>query len=91
MTRHVYRVVSHFIREPVAVSLDLCVCVCVSMCAGAESHLVEVADWPEEELQLGQVAGLALNSDENLVIFHRGEHTWGIKYVLQIQFYCTRF
>ncbi|XP_057176846.1 peptidylglycine alpha-amidating monooxygenase isoform X2 [Triplophysa rosa] len=45
---------------------------------GAESHLVEVADWPEEELQLGQVAGLALNSDENLVIFHRGDHTWGI-------------
>ncbi|XP_056592099.1 peptidyl-glycine alpha-amidating monooxygenase B isoform X1 [Triplophysa dalaica] len=45
---------------------------------GAESHLVEEADWPEEELQLGQVAGLALNSDENLVIFHRGDHTWGI-------------
>ncbi|XP_051539211.1 peptidyl-glycine alpha-amidating monooxygenase-like isoform X5 [Myxocyprinus asiaticus] len=42
------------------------------------SHLVEVSDWPEVELQLGQVSGLALDSDDNLVIFHRGDHRWGI-------------
>ncbi|XP_051972235.1 peptidyl-glycine alpha-amidating monooxygenase isoform X2 [Xyrauchen texanus] len=42
------------------------------------SHLVEVSDWPEVELQLGQVSGLALDSDNNLVIFHRGDHRWGI-------------
>ncbi|XP_051540968.1 peptidyl-glycine alpha-amidating monooxygenase B-like [Myxocyprinus asiaticus] len=42
------------------------------------SHLVEVSDWPEVELQLGQVSGLALDSNDNLVIFHRGDHRWGI-------------
>uniref|UniRef100_A0A8B9JVY2 Peptidylglycine alpha-amidating monooxygenase n=1 Tax=Astyanax mexicanus TaxID=7994 RepID=A0A8B9JVY2_ASTMX len=37
---------------------------------------VELADWPEVELQLGQVSGLAVDSDDNLVIFHRGDHRW---------------
>ncbi|KAG7476513.1 hypothetical protein MATL_G00083700 [Megalops atlanticus] len=41
-------------------------------------HLVEMADWPEVQLQLGQVSGLALDSDDNLVIFHRGDHRWGV-------------
>ncbi|KAG9353787.1 hypothetical protein JZ751_011911 [Albula glossodonta] len=41
-------------------------------------HLVEVADWPEVQLKLGQVSGLALDSDDNLVIFHRGDHRWGV-------------
>lgn len=41
-------------------------------------RLVEVADWPEVELQLGQVSGVALDSEENLVIFHRGDHQWGV-------------
>ncbi|XP_073672185.1 peptidyl-glycine alpha-amidating monooxygenase B isoform X4 [Paramisgurnus dabryanus] len=45
---------------------------------GAESHLMEMSDWPEVELQLGQVSGLALNSEQNLVIFHRGDHRWGM-------------
>ncbi|XP_063066155.1 peptidyl-glycine alpha-amidating monooxygenase B isoform X2 [Engraulis encrasicolus] len=40
------------------------------------AHLEEVLGWPEEPLPLGQVSGLALDSDENLVIFHRGDHTW---------------
>uniref|UniRef100_A0A672MPS1 peptidylamidoglycolate lyase n=1 Tax=Sinocyclocheilus grahami TaxID=75366 RepID=A0A672MPS1_SINGR len=45
----------------------------------AESaHLVEVSDWPEADLQLGQVSGLALNSNGDLIIFHRGDHIWGI-------------
>ncbi|TRY85578.1 hypothetical protein DNTS_032554 [Danionella cerebrum] len=43
-----------------------------------ESHLVEVSDWPEADLQLGQVSGLALNSNGDLVVFHRGDHIWGI-------------
>lgn len=42
------------------------------------AHLVEVSDWPEADLQLGQVSGLALNSNGDLVIFHRGDHIWGI-------------
>uniref|UniRef100_A0A8C8JLT6 Peptidylglycine alpha-amidating monooxygenase n=1 Tax=Oncorhynchus tshawytscha TaxID=74940 RepID=A0A8C8JLT6_ONCTS len=41
-------------------------------------HLEEVTDWPESPLQLGQVSGLALDSDDNLVIFHRGDHQWGV-------------
>ncbi|XP_066567363.1 peptidyl-glycine alpha-amidating monooxygenase B isoform X5 [Amia ocellicauda] len=41
-------------------------------------HLVEMVDWPEVQLQLGQVSGLALDSDDNLVIFHRGDHRWGV-------------
>lgn len=41
------------------------------------AHLEEMADWPEAPLQLGQVSGLALDADDNLVIFHRGDHRWG--------------
>uniref|UniRef100_A0A4W3JKM9 Peptidylglycine alpha-amidating monooxygenase n=1 Tax=Callorhinchus milii TaxID=7868 RepID=A0A4W3JKM9_CALMI len=40
------------------------------------SHLEEVIDWPVEELQLGQVSGVALDSKDNLIIFHRGNHVW---------------
>uniref|UniRef100_UPI0037E9034D peptidyl-glycine alpha-amidating monooxygenase B isoform X2 n=1 Tax=Semicossyphus pulcher TaxID=241346 RepID=UPI0037E9034D len=42
-----------------------------------DSHLEQVSSWPQSSLQLGQVSGLALDSDSNLVIFHRGDHTWG--------------
>ncbi|XP_062409752.1 peptidyl-glycine alpha-amidating monooxygenase B isoform X3 [Sardina pilchardus] len=45
---------------------------------GQGAHLEEAADWPEAPLQLGQVSGLALDSDGNLVIFHRGDHRWGM-------------
>uniref|UniRef100_A0A673ALF8 Peptidylglycine alpha-amidating monooxygenase n=1 Tax=Sphaeramia orbicularis TaxID=375764 RepID=A0A673ALF8_9TELE len=40
-------------------------------------HLEQVTGWPQSSLQLGQVSGLALDSDSNLVIFHRGDHHWG--------------
>ncbi|XP_059213353.1 peptidyl-glycine alpha-amidating monooxygenase isoform X2 [Centropristis striata] len=40
-------------------------------------HLEQVSGWPQSSLQLGQVSGLALDSDSNLVIFHRGDHHWG--------------
>ncbi|KAK2888647.1 peptidyl-glycine alpha-amidating monooxygenase B isoform X2 [Channa argus] len=39
-------------------------------------HLEQVSAWPQNPLQLGQVSGLALDSDYNLVIFHRGDHRW---------------
>ncbi|XP_040915603.1 peptidyl-glycine alpha-amidating monooxygenase isoform X2 [Toxotes jaculatrix] len=42
-----------------------------------DNHLEEVSSWPQSSLQLGQVSGLALDSDSNLVIFHRGDHHWG--------------
>uniref|UniRef100_A0A8D0CWK9 Peptidylglycine alpha-amidating monooxygenase n=1 Tax=Sander lucioperca TaxID=283035 RepID=A0A8D0CWK9_SANLU len=40
-------------------------------------HLEQVSAWPQSSLQLGQVSGLTLDSDSNLVIFHRGDHHWG--------------
>ncbi|XP_074546068.1 peptidyl-glycine alpha-amidating monooxygenase A isoform X2 [Halichoeres trimaculatus] len=42
-----------------------------------DTHLEQVSSWPQSSLQLGQVSGLALDSDSNLVIFHRGDHVWG--------------
>ncbi|XP_044030772.1 peptidyl-glycine alpha-amidating monooxygenase isoform X4 [Siniperca chuatsi] len=44
---------------------------------GQDYHLEQVSAWPQSSLQLGQVSGLALDSDSNLVIFHRGDHHWG--------------
>ncbi|XP_040012984.1 peptidyl-glycine alpha-amidating monooxygenase A isoform X1 [Xiphias gladius] len=44
---------------------------------GQDYHLEQVSAWPQSSLQLGQVSGLALDSDSNLVIFHRGDHYWG--------------
>ncbi|XP_061887416.1 peptidyl-glycine alpha-amidating monooxygenase B isoform X3 [Entelurus aequoreus] len=40
-------------------------------------HLEQNPVWPQSDLQLGQVSGLAIDSDSNLVIFHRGDHHWG--------------
>uniref|UniRef100_A0A3B3Z3Z4 Uncharacterized protein n=1 Tax=Poecilia mexicana TaxID=48701 RepID=A0A3B3Z3Z4_9TELE len=57
-----------------------CVCVRVCVCIHGvvvDSHLEQVSAWPQSSLQLGQVSGLALDSDSNLVIFHRGDHHWG--------------
>ncbi|XP_062985627.1 peptidyl-glycine alpha-amidating monooxygenase isoform X2 [Elgaria multicarinata webbii] len=36
----------------------------------------EVVDWPGIDLKLGQVSGLALDPNSNLVVFHRGDHIW---------------
>ncbi|XP_060091621.1 peptidyl-glycine alpha-amidating monooxygenase isoform X3 [Heteronotia binoei] len=36
----------------------------------------EVADWPGINLKVGQVSGLALDPNSNLVVFHRGDHVW---------------
>ncbi|XP_075037506.1 peptidyl-glycine alpha-amidating monooxygenase isoform X3 [Mixophyes fleayi] len=41
-----------------------------------DSHLEEVVDWPGVNLKVGQVSGLALDPNNNLVIFHRGDHIW---------------
>ncbi|NWR37007.1 AMD monooxygenase, partial [Tachuris rubrigastra] len=39
-------------------------------------HIEEAVEWPGLDLRLGQVSGLALDPDNNLVIFHRGDHVW---------------
>ncbi|XP_072137434.1 peptidyl-glycine alpha-amidating monooxygenase B isoform X2 [Mobula birostris] len=40
------------------------------------THMEEVVNWPGGKLKLGQVSGLALDSRNNLVLFHRGNHVW---------------
>ncbi|XP_006022960.1 peptidyl-glycine alpha-amidating monooxygenase isoform X1 [Alligator sinensis] len=39
-------------------------------------HIEEAVDWPGINIKLGQVSGLALDPEYNLVIFHRGDHVW---------------
>ncbi|XP_078009193.1 peptidyl-glycine alpha-amidating monooxygenase isoform X3 [Phascolarctos cinereus] len=39
-------------------------------------HVEEALDWPGVYLLPGQVSGVALDSSNNLVIFHRGDHVW---------------
>ncbi|KAM9094739.1 peptidyl-glycine alpha-amidating monooxygenase isoform X4 [Sarcophilus harrisii] len=39
-------------------------------------HIEEALDWPGVYLLPGQVSGVALDSNSNLVIFHRGDHVW---------------
>ncbi|XP_053909619.1 peptidyl-glycine alpha-amidating monooxygenase isoform X3 [Cuculus canorus] len=39
-------------------------------------HMEEAMEWPGLDLKLGQVSGLALDLENNLVIFHRGDHVW---------------
>ncbi|XP_052556952.1 peptidyl-glycine alpha-amidating monooxygenase isoform X2 [Tympanuchus pallidicinctus] len=39
-------------------------------------HIEEATEWPGLDLKLGQVSGLALDPENNLVIFHRGDHVW---------------
>lgn len=42
----------------------------------SDFHLEEALDWPGLDLKLGQVSGLAVDPENNLVIFHRGDHVW---------------
>uniref|UniRef100_A0A803XKZ9 Peptidylglycine alpha-amidating monooxygenase n=1 Tax=Meleagris gallopavo TaxID=9103 RepID=A0A803XKZ9_MELGA len=37
-------------------------------------HIEEAMEWPGLDLKLGQVSGLALDPENNVVIFHRGDH-----------------
>ncbi|XP_060224288.1 peptidyl-glycine alpha-amidating monooxygenase isoform X10 [Meriones unguiculatus] len=39
-------------------------------------HVEEALEWPGVYLLPGQVSGVALDSKNNLVIFHRGDHVW---------------
>ncbi|GFY59349.1 peptidyl-glycine alpha-amidating monooxygenase B [Trichonephila inaurata madagascariensis] len=36
----------------------------------------EAHNWPSKNLKLGQVAAVTVDHDENVVIFHRGNHIW---------------
>ncbi|XP_077646120.1 peptidyl-glycine alpha-amidating monooxygenase isoform X5 [Lonchura striata] len=39
-------------------------------------HIEEAVEWPGLDLKLGQVSGLALDPENNLVVFHRGDRVW---------------
>uniref|UniRef100_H0YRN6 Peptidylglycine alpha-amidating monooxygenase n=1 Tax=Taeniopygia guttata TaxID=59729 RepID=H0YRN6_TAEGU len=39
-------------------------------------HIEEAVEWPGLDLRLGQVSGLALDPENNLVVFHRGDRVW---------------
>uniref|UniRef100_A0A8C0V4Z9 Peptidylglycine alpha-amidating monooxygenase n=1 Tax=Cyanistes caeruleus TaxID=156563 RepID=A0A8C0V4Z9_CYACU len=39
-------------------------------------HIEEAMEWPVLDLKLGQVSGLALDPEDNLVVFHRGDRVW---------------
>ncbi|XP_021111486.1 peptidyl-glycine alpha-amidating monooxygenase isoform X4 [Heterocephalus glaber] len=39
-------------------------------------HVEEALDWPGVYLLPGQVSGVALDPNNNLVIFHRADHVW---------------
>ncbi|GAB6032429.1 hypothetical protein CHUAL_011067 [Chamberlinius hualienensis] len=41
------------------------------------SLYTEINDWPNINLDLGQVTSVALDSEGNVVIFHRGRAVWG--------------
>lgn len=45
----------------------------------SDFHIEEAVEWPGLDLKLGQVSGLALDPENNLVIFHRGDHVWDEK------------
>ncbi|KAM9793535.1 peptidyl-glycine alpha-amidating monooxygenase isoform X4 [Syngnathus typhle] len=61
---------------PIAVSPDTMNSI-MHMEHSTDVHLEQDPLWPQNSLQLGQVSGLAIDSDSNLVIFHRGDHHWG--------------
>lgn len=41
-----------------------------------DCHIEEAVEWTGLDLKLGQVSGLALDPENNLVVFHRGDHVW---------------
>lgn len=45
--------------------------------------LVVVEDWPVNDLQLGQVGGVATDPEGYLHVFHRADRTWEARSVLQ--------
>lgn len=44
--------------------------------------LQEVEGWLQGDLQLGHVAGVALDSQGSLLLLHRGAHKWDDRFVL---------
>ena len=47
-----------------------------------------VEDWPVNDLEVGQVAGIAADKDGHLHVFHRADRTWNEKYVISEKILC---
>ncbi|XP_044737426.1 peptidyl-alpha-hydroxyglycine alpha-amidating lyase 2-like [Chrysoperla carnea] len=43
---------------------------------GMPARPKDVPDWPRKQLNVGQVSGVAVNSKNQPVIFHRADHVW---------------
>lgn len=52
---------------------------CCCLFLWSDFHIEEAVEWPGLDLKLGQVSGLALDLENNLVVFHRGDHVWDEK------------
>nr|WLF82755.1 putative peptidyl-glycine alpha-amidating monooxygenase A [Tityus melici] len=50
----------------------------------------EVASWPIENGKFGQIAAVDIDSNNNLVIFHRGDHVWnGLSFDVEDRYLLT--
>ncbi|XP_068836142.1 peptidyl-glycine alpha-amidating monooxygenase isoform X12 [Capricornis sumatraensis] len=49
---------------------------CLLIISYENFHVEEALDWPGVYLLPGQVSGVAVDPQNNLVIFHRGDHVW---------------
>ena len=43
-------------------------------------HLTFDSSWPKESVKIGQVAGVAVDTNGSIYIFHRGSRVWDEKY-----------
>ena len=44
--------------------------------------LRDVPGWPSTSAVIGQVGGVAVDTDDNLVVFHRADRRWDARYGL---------
>ena len=48
--------------------------------------LESVANWPKQPLDIGQVAGVAVDGSSRPVVFHRADRVWESRYVIPMYF-----
>lgn len=43
------------------------------------SPVQQQENWPQNNLKLGQVAGVAVDNNGDVLVFHRGDRAWGAR------------